>query len=248
VSRVPGRPCRALAVRSPHWLRALAVGAAFMLAAPAVAGAQAPQGEPVVGGGSFANAPLLEPGSYRDTILPGERLYYGVKLEPGQQLRVRAKLDVKAGEVDREVADGFSIGLQTPLREVITDYDDDLTGNTTVGDVEDEFDVVYPAAVAISGARGESDYTGPGIWYPSLYLIADERRPAKVELPVELELEVIGDPQPDASPEPTPAQATPTPEPEADEDDGVSAGAIAGVGLAGLLVGLVGGGLAARRS
>ena len=225
--------------------RVLALAVALALAAPAVAGAE---GAPIVGGGSFADAPLLAPGSYRDTLLPGERLYYGVKLEAGQQLRVRAKLDVKAGEVGREVADGFSIGLQTPLREVITDYDDDLIGNTTVGDVEDEFNVVYPAAVAISGARGEIDYTGPGIWYPSLYLIADERRPAKVELPVELELEVIGDPQPDASPEPTPAQATPTPEPEADEDDGVSAGAIAGVGLAGLLVGLVGGGLAARRS
>ena len=246
MTRALGRPCRARTARHPHTLRALAVGAALTLAAPAAALAQ---GAPVVGGGSFASAPLLEPGSYRDTILPGERLYYGVKLEPGQQLRVRARLDVKAGEVDREVADGFSIGLQTPLREVITDYDDDRTGNTTVGDVEDEFNVVYPAAVAISGARGESDYTGPGIWYPSLYLIADERRPAKVELPVELELEVIGDPQPDASPEPTPAEATPTPEPKAEEDDGgPSGGAIAGVGLAGLLVGLVGGGLAARRS
>jgi len=248
VSPLLGGPCRPRAARPPRTIGALTVGAALMLAVPAAAGAQAPRGEPVVGGGSFANAPLLEPGSYRDTILPGERLYYGVRLEAGQQLRMRAKLDVRAGEVDREVADGFSIGLQTPLREVITDYDDDLTGNTTVGDVEDEFNVVYPAAVAISGARGESDYTGPGIWYPSLYLIADERRPAKVELPVELELEVIGDPQPDASPEPTPAKATPTPEPEAEEQDGVSAAAIAGVGLAGLLVGLVGGGLVARRS
>lgn len=229
--------------------RALALAMALSLAAPGAAGAQSAQVEPVVGGGSFANAPLLEPGSYRDTILPGERLYYGVKLEAGQQLRVRAKLDVRAGEVDRDVADGFSIGLQTPLREVITDYDDDLTGNTTVGAVEDEFNVVYPAATAISGARGEIDYTGPGVWYPSLYLIADERRPAKVELPVELELEVTGDPQPDASPEPTPAKPKATPTPEAAAGGGgTSAAAIAGIGLAGLLVGLLGGGLAARRS
>ena len=69
-----------------------------------------------------------------------------------------------------------------------------------------------------------------------------------MEFPVEFELEVIGDPQPDASPEPTPAKATPTPEPKADEAGGTSAAAIAGIGLAGLLVGLVGGGLAARRS
>ena len=29
-----------------------------------------------MGGGSFNAAPLLEPGRYRDTLLPGEYLYY----------------------------------------------------------------------------------------------------------------------------------------------------------------------------
>jgi Ca-activated chloride channel family protein len=226
-------------------LRRLAVGAALALAAPATAAAQ---GAPVVGGGSFANAPLLEPGTYRDTILPGERLYYGVRLEAGQRLRFRAKLDVEPGEVGVETAAGFSIGLQTPLREVITETDEDVTGNGTVGSVEHELDVIFPAVNAISGARDDIDYTGPGVWYPSLYVTSTQRRPAKVELPVELELEVTGDPQPDASPEPTPAEATPTPEPEAEDEGGGPSGlAIAGVGLAGLLVGAVGGGLAARR-
>src|SRR4051812_50212357 len=129
--------------------RALALAAALLLALPVAAGAQgAAQGEPVVGGGSFANAPLLEPGSYRDTILPGERLYYAIRLQAGQQLRVRAKLDVEPGEVDDEVADGFSIGMQTPLREVVIDTDEDRTGNSTVGNVDDTFDVVYPKVVA----------------------------------------------------------------------------------------------------
>ncbi len=228
--------------------RALVLAVALALAAPAASSAQS-QGTPVVGGGSFANAPLLAPGTYRDTILPGERLFYGVRLEPGQQLRMRAKLDVKPGEIDQDTAVGFGIGLQTPLREVIVDYDDDIAGNNTVGSADDELEVLYPRVLAASGARAESgDYPGPGVWYPSLYLISNQRRPAKVEFPVELELEVIGDPQPDASPEPTPAKATPTPEPEGDDGGGTSGGAIAGIGLAGLLVGLVGGGLAARRS
>jgi hypothetical protein len=232
--------------------RALALAAAFLLAAPAAAGAQAsaPR-EAVVGGGSFADAPLLGSGRYRDTILPGERLFYGVRLEPGQRLRVRAKLDVTPGEVDTDTAAGFSIGLQTPLREVITQTDDDIAGNSTVGDVEAEFNVVYPPAVAPSATGdGIGNYSGPGIWYPSLYVSSTLRRPAKVEFPVEFEFEVIGDPQPDASPEPTPAKATPTPEPEGDDEDGggTSAGAVAGIGLLGLLVGLIGGGLAARRS
>ena len=43
---------------------------------------------PVVGGGSFNVAPILEPGPYRDTILPEEYLYYGFRLAAGQRLRV----------------------------------------------------------------------------------------------------------------------------------------------------------------
>jgi hypothetical protein len=201
------------------------------------------------GGGSFANAPLLESGRYRDTILPGERLFYGVRLEPGQRLRVRAKLDVDPGEVDTDTAAGFSIGLQTPLREVITDTDEDISGNSTVGSVEDEYNVIFPAAVAPSAAVGGSGgYRGPGIWYPSLYLSSVQRKPAKAEFPVEFEFEVIGEPQKDASPEPTPGkEATPAPEKTADEGDGTSAAAVAGIGVFGLLVGLVGGGFAARR-
>ena len=35
---------------------------------------------PVVGAGSFTTAPILEPGSYRDTVLPEEYLYYGVRV------------------------------------------------------------------------------------------------------------------------------------------------------------------------
>ncbi len=230
--------------------RALALAAMVLLAAPAAAGGQAaaPR-EAVGGGGAFAEAPLLESGRYRDTILPGERLYYGVRLQPGQRLRVRAKLDIDPGEVDTDTAAGFSIGMQTPLREVITETDEDITGNSTVGDVEDEFNVIFPPALAPSATQdGIGGYFGPGIWYPSLFLSSLLRRPAKAEFPVEFEFEVIGEPQEDASPEPTPAEPTPTPEPrEPEEGDGASAGAIAGIGLLGLLVGLVGGGLAARR-
>jgi len=227
--------------------RALLLWLLLALAAPAAAAGQA-QGEAVVGGGSFADAPLLESGSYRDTILPGERLFYGIRLEPGQQLRMRARLDVEPGEIDQDTAVGFSIGLQTPLREVITDTDEDIAGHNTVGSADDTLEVLYPKVLAASGARSETgDYPGPGVWYPSIYLISNQRKPAKVEFPVEIELEAVGDPQPDASPEPTPAKATPTPAPEGGSGGGASAGAIAGIGLAGLLVGLVGGGLAARR-
>ena len=225
---------------------ALAAALALALAAPAAAGAQPPQGEPVVGGGSFAEAPVIESGRFRDTMLPGERLFYGVRLEPGQRLRVAAQLDVEAGSIDTDTAAGFAVGLQTPLREVITETD---SGGSTVGSADDRIDVTFPPALAASGARDRSGaYFGPGVWYLSLYLSSLQREPARVEFPVEFELEVMGDPQPDASPEPTPAKATPTREPEAGEDGGTSPIAVAGIGIAGLLVGLVGGGLVGRRT
>ncbi|MFP5253188.1 MAG: vWA domain-containing protein [Actinomycetes bacterium] len=43
---------------------------------------------PTTGGSSFQDAPLLEPGRYRDTLVPGEVLTYQVEVEWGQQLAV----------------------------------------------------------------------------------------------------------------------------------------------------------------
>ena len=227
--------------------RAVLALAALALLAPPAARAQAQgAGSPVVGGGSFADAPLIEPGAYRDTILPGERLFYGVRLEPGQRLRVGAGLDVEAGSIDTDTAAGFAVGLQTPLREVITETDD---GSNTVGSADDRLEVTFPAVLAPSGARDRSgNYMGPGVWYLSLYLSSLQREPARVELPVGFEVAVIGEPQPDASPEPTPAEPAATPRPAGEDDEGgTSPAAIAGIGIAGLLAGLTGGALAGRR-
>jgi Ca-activated chloride channel family protein len=228
-------------------MRAVLLSALLALAVAPAARAQGTQGEPVVGGGSFADAPLLEPGAYRDTMLPGERLFYGVRLEPGQQLRVAAGLDVEAGSIDTDTAAGFSVGLQTPLREVITETE---SGGSTVGSADERLEITFPTVLAASGARDRTGaYFGPGVWYLSLYLSSLAQDPARVEFPVEFELEVIGEPQPDAAPEPTPAKATPGPEREPEDEDGGTSGlALAGIGIAGLLAGLAGGALAGRRA
>lgn len=49
--------------------------------------------QPIVGGGGFADAPELTPGSYEETLLPGEQVYYKVRLDFGQ----RAAFTAKAG-------------------------------------------------------------------------------------------------------------------------------------------------------
>ena len=114
-----------------HMTRALVLAVALALAAPSAALAQT--SAPVVGGGSFVTAPLIEPGKYRDTLLPAERLFYGIKLEAGQRLRVAAQLDVEE-ELGSDIASAFSVGIETPLREVeVLDLvDEDIAGNDSL--------------------------------------------------------------------------------------------------------------------
>ena len=202
---------------------------------------------PVVGGGSFNTAPLIEPGRYRDTLLPGERLFYGIELAAGQRLHVGGRLD--AGEdVFGNATVGFSVGIQTPLREVdVLDLvDEDVTGNGTVttGSPTDRIEFVSAPVLTTSAARDEGiTYRGPGTWYVSLYLSSDEQDPPRIEVPVNLDLEVVGQPRPDPEPEKTPAKATPAPA-GGDSGDGTSIGTVLGVGLGGLVVGGVLGALA----
>ena len=207
------------------------------LLAPA---ARAQDATPVVGGGSFNTAPLIGAGSYRDTLLPGERLFYGVKLGAGQRLRVSGRLDPAGDPFGNETV-GFSVGMQTPLREVdVLDLvDQDIAGNGTVtlGSYREKIEFVSTPVMTASAARADSGpYRGPGTWYVSLYLSSTEQDPPKIEVPVDMKLQVIGDPQPDPSPEPTVAKATPAPA-DNDSGGGTSLGAILAVGLGGLAVG-----------
>jgi hypothetical protein len=232
-------------------LAAVATLALAPAAGPA-AHAAAPR-EAVVGGGSFATAPVLESGRYRDTLLPAERLFYGVRLEPGQQVRVRA---VMLEDDDEDYAyDSFAVGVETPAREVevLDAVERDLAGHGTIidGDRGDPIEFVTPAVKTISTGLDESTtYRGPGVWYVSLYLPTSDEEPRRREFPVALELEVIGEPQEDAAPDPTPAPertATPAPAGGGEDGDGAPVGAALGVGGAGLVAGLAAGLLLARR-
>jgi Ca-activated chloride channel family protein len=223
---------------------------ALALFAPAAA-AQTPQARtPVVGGGSFNTAPLVGPGEYRDTLLPGERLFYGVKLGAGQRLHVSGQLRGRENVVD-DAATGFSVGIQTPLREVdVLDLvDEDIAGNGTVttGSPSDKIEFVSVPALTGSAARDEGiTYRGPGTWYVSLYLISEEQHPPRVEIPVDLGIEVIGSPQPDPEPEKTPAKPAPAASGGGDGGGGTSIGTVLGVGVGALVLGgVLGAGAAA---
>ena len=241
--------------------RAAALAWALVLLGAAPAAAQDPGARtPAIGGGSFNAAPLLEPGLYRDTILPEEFLYYGVALQVGQRLHVRARIASTDADTWSQTAGGFVINLFTPLRQQLTDpVAEDVLGNDNddVGPVSEanmggrlRWDFYGPPAQPLVEALEQSDYEGPGTWYLSFNLLGTNAERV-AEFPVEFDIEVDGTAEtepPDPTPEPTP---TPTPggedEPAADDGGGAPLGALAGLGAVGLAAGLVLGGVLGRR-
>ncbi len=76
------------------------------------------QGVPATGGGSFSDALTLEPGTYRDTILPAEQVFYRVKLDFGQRaaLTVDAPAPGEKLELGRMSYTGFALDVFGPDR------------------------------------------------------------------------------------------------------------------------------------
>jgi hypothetical protein len=157
--------------------------------------------------------------------------------------------------------DAFSINLHTPQRELVgTPVAEDVagTGNTGPPDVTDanagerlRWEFFGPRAEPfLASAEDANQYAGPGTWYVSLHSVRSNDRDTVAELPIELTLDVDGEPvaeEPDPTPTPTPAPAaTPVPEDEGG-GDGPSPLALLGVGAAGLAVGLVAGRSLGRR-
>jgi hypothetical protein len=217
--------------------------AALALAAP---GAAAQDATPVVGGGSFNAAPILEPGRYRDTVLPEEFLYYGVRVEAGQRLHVTANSEMTGDDFSSLGISFVTVGVHSPDRSKLLDVSGDSTFGGSEGEGAD-LTTDVAAGVAEETESGADKWQGPGVYYVSAFAAysggSDE--PPKAEIPFEFELQVEGVAQtePAATPTPTPtASATrePASSPEADED-GPAPAVAAGAGVGGLLLGVIGG-------
>ena len=74
---------------------------------------------PVVGGGGFADAPELAPGSYEETILPGEQLYYRVRVDFGQQAAFTTTIGPKDGLGSADYV-GFKVDSWNPALDETT--------------------------------------------------------------------------------------------------------------------------------
>jgi Ca-activated chloride channel family protein len=181
--------------------RVLLVAALWLVA---VAAAQpSPAGATSVdGGGSFDDAPLLRPGTYTDTILPLETLFYAVAVGAGQRLRVSAEVDLRGGSKnDRGDADalgGFGLTLYSPLRERLGG---DYVGPLVSGGPDHQSDsdarrgprVLSANAADRRKIAGSGQWIGPGIYSFTAAVSAIYQDPgAVVEFPLRLQVAVEG--------------------------------------------------------
>jgi hypothetical protein len=213
----------------------------FALALPGAAYAQ-DEYTPIVGSGSFNAAPILQPGRYRDTVLPEEYLYYAVEVKPGQSLHVTA-----SSELDTDAWSALNVAFVTvnvaaPDRKEINSGIDGKQSFTSADDDPADF-TTAPATTVADEDSTEVAWTGPGVYFISFYpAFVGSGDPPKAEIPFHFEIALEGAAQeepsatPVATPTPTPTP-TATPAPASDDGGGTSPAVAAGFGVAGLAVG-----------
>jgi Ca-activated chloride channel homolog len=221
--------------------RGVLVAAVLLALAPAgAARAQGGDAQPAVGGGSFNDAPLLAPGHYRDTIRPGERLFYAFALKPGQRLHIRAAVPGSGAALPGAAI--FAVHVGTPLREKDPEQPNDLAGAGTFVQRPGrrmEFTLPPAGTFADTADAFSGPYEGPGTWFVSFDLKSFDEDPPPIEVPVDFDVavegQVVAEPRPDRTPAPTPS-ATAAPA-QRGSGSGTATG-LAIAGLAGLLAGL----------
>lgn len=211
-----------------------AILAATLLAAATVPVAHA--ATPRAGSGSLNEAPLIEPGEYRDTILPGEQLFYAVRVQPGQRLALRARVEVDSVRF-RDLAAVVAFRPLGPLRETV-EPEGEAQARPGAPEIGWELPVPDPAAT--------DPYRGPGVWYLAVHAqFGGGGTPPRAEIPFTFALERAGEAGSTPTTAPTPA---PVPRPARDRiGEGPDPAAVGAIGMSGLIVGLAGGALLGRR-
>mgnify|MGYP001964284656 CR=1 FL=1 len=175
------------------------------------------------GGSSFANAVEVEPGAYKDAIVPGEYRFYKIPVEYGQ----RPVINYRTGVAERETGESLNANLYSPFRATL---DTDLA----------LFATSYTAEGAVAGdtvnfRNREDGSTGKqianaGYYYVGLAMDQGEGEELMgVEQPFEIAFAVDGQttngpewrPTDEDGPEPsdTPPSTRSSEEPEATESE-----------------------------
>lgn len=169
--------------------------------------------QPAIGGGGFGDAATLEPGSHTDTILPGEQLYYRVRVEHGQEAAFTAGIATTGPELklDNSQSNLFTVNAWTPsLRKITRTSSEDLDNRESLGHGTDSLvlgeyvpEVRYRNKNA-EQAQFQSYDMLPRISLPGYYYFAIGRNdirdgpgaaPVTVEIDVDVNGKVTGQPK-----------------------------------------------------
>jgi Ca-activated chloride channel family protein len=219
-------------------------------------------GETVVGGGGFSDALTLTPGTYRDTLLPAEQIFYRVRLDWGQ----RAALTVDAPEPGEKLTlgstsyTGFAVDVYAPDRAVLTRTSGEPRNAGSLGPAGTSLQLTeYTPEVrwANRQAFGNGPYSFVQLRKASLagyYYFAvgrtDEPEGEDSAVPVDIRLRVAVEGSPSGAPDYAAVAATASPTPSTSPSPsgttspmpGASAGATADGGGDGAIWPLVAGG------
>jgi Ca-activated chloride channel family protein len=207
-----------------------------------------PAGTPVQGTPEADPAPTIGEGQFLDAIRPGETKHYAVDVKPGQKLFASAVAVPPRGMGGSAAFRGRLItpqGAQIDEQSNLLDWD-------YYGQYGNVIDLgMRSQQVAAPGIQSDVQ---PGRWLVQLRLETGDLEPEAV--PVELGIQVLDpnekpgqavEPGKTATPAPS-ASATPSAAPTPEDGDGGGSGlAVVIPGLAGLLIGAIGGFLAMRR-
>ncbi len=152
---------------------------------------------PVFGSPSFTSAPVLEPGTYRDSILVGETLFYGAELDWGQQL----VCDVQFG---RSAPVNQALGSRNPTA-IVQSYGPLRDAFFDPSQIETDrqlFNASRPVTVHFAtppvryqnreGELGVQPAALPGTYYCAAFLNGDSDYASAGEVPVRISVSVVG--------------------------------------------------------
>ncbi|WP_280468233.1 vWA domain-containing protein [Nocardia cyriacigeorgica] len=152
---------------------------------------------PVTGGGSFnVAATLPESGRYTDTLQRGEFVFYRVKLDWGQALAYRVRFAETPGRGSENISN-IATTLYAPYREELDSDTTSYGGQEKTLPTNDPALATAPIRYLNREANGDIAKQAVAGWYyiaVKLSPAAGEGRAAGV--PIELELDVSGEPEP----------------------------------------------------
>ena len=87
-----------------------------------------------LGGTSFSNSTEVKPGTWRDSVATGETVFYRVRLETGQRLRVTAETPTPGSDWKLGAAEAITtrVNVYSPARVSLTEQSAALQGNGAV--------------------------------------------------------------------------------------------------------------------